>query len=41
MNSVCDVHVNIPSTGYEPVEDLHLVILHIILYVYKQLRQQM
>ncbi len=35
LKELCDVNINVPSDSMEKIEDLHLVICHIIVYWFK------
>jgi D-sedoheptulose 7-phosphate isomerase len=36
LKTLSDININIPVNCYEQIEDLHLVIAHIIVYCFKQ-----
>ena len=37
LKEYADIHINVASSGYEPVEDIHLVTAHIIVYCFKRI----
>lgn len=40
LKSLSDIDINIPVSCYEQIEDLHLVITHIIVYCFKKANNQ-
>lgn len=37
LGGLCDIHINIGLSAIEQVEDLHLMVLHIVVYCFKRM----